>query len=308
MYGDGLRFTRTSTIAIVGAGRLGSSLALALKRSDYRLAAVSSRDATHRSWLSTRLPGVAVVETPREAASRAEIVFITVGDASVAAVASAIPWSPRQAAVHCAGVLPVTALDAASKAGAAVGGFHPLQTFPTFDGVGRFTGVGIAIESPDRSLAIWMRGIADAFHSHSFEITAAQRQAYHASAVMACGLLAGLAGLAAEMWWQLGVSREQALKYLAPLIKSTADAIGEFGIPAALTGPYVRGDVETVARHVEVTTRQSNEVGLTYASLALSALHLMAEQGALSAEAKSGIQRVLRQSMASNYEKLDLTT
>ena len=308
MYGDGLRFTRTSTVAIAGAGRLGSSLALALKRADYRLVAVSSRDSSHRNWLLGRLPGVAVVETPGQAAERADIVFITVGDASVSAVASGIQWTPRQAAIHCAGVLPLTALESASKSGTAAGAFHPLQTFPTYEGADRFKGVGMAIESNDRSLATWMRGVADALGGRAFEITSEQRGAYHASAVMACGLLAGLAGLAAEMWRQMGFTREEALENLAPLIESTAEGLGEFGIPAALTGPYVRGDAETVSSHIEVTSRQSPEVGLAYSSLALSALHMMSEQGRLPPDAESQIRETLRGSISANYEKLSGTT
>ncbi|MBT5894146.1 MAG: hypothetical protein HOH57_10160, partial [Chloroflexi bacterium] len=42
---------KESPIAVLAAGRLGSSLAIALSKAGYNVAAVTSRQASHRKWL-----------------------------------------------------------------------------------------------------------------------------------------------------------------------------------------------------------------------------------------------------------------
>jgi predicted short-subunit dehydrogenase-like oxidoreductase (DUF2520 family) len=254
----------------------------------------------HRRWLKARLPGVRLVAFPAEAAARADIVFITTPDAAVSEVSEQISWRSGQAAVHCAGALPLSALNAAAGAGAAVGGFHPLQTFPGPDAHDRLCGVSFAIESPDSALAGWLRGFAADLGGIPFDIAPEHRAAYHASAVMVSGLAAALAGLSAQMWSQFGVPRERALSSLSPLIVSTALAVQERGLPAALTGPYVRGDAATVARHIEATQAHSPDLARAYAALALAALPIAAEQGGLSDAARMDIERMLWRALAAS--------
>jgi predicted short-subunit dehydrogenase-like oxidoreductase (DUF2520 family) len=110
---------------------------------------------------------------------------------------------------------------------------------------------------------------------------------------MACGLLAGLTGLASEMWEPLGIERADALKRLIPLLRATVDALDEQGLPAAITGPFVRGDVDTIASHFMATTANSPETGSAYAALALASLHIAKEQGGLSDVALAQIKSVL---------------
>jgi len=280
------RFDENSRAAIVGAGRLGSSLALAMSAAGYRLAAVSSRRADHRARLAGRLPDTETFASAAEAAAAAEIVFITTPDGAVEDVCGMIPWRREQAAVHCAGVLPLSALRAAAGSGAATGALHPMQTFPDRESGHLFPGVVFAVESDDRGLREWLRGLARSLGGEHFDIRSEQRDAYHASAVMACGLTAGLAGLAADMWAGFGQDRERGLRALVPLINATASAIEGRGIPAALTGPYVRGDVATVKRHLEAVRGHSPDVARAYAALALATLPLAREQGGLTQEAE----------------------
>ncbi|MEX0762326.1 MAG: DUF2520 domain-containing protein [Dehalococcoidia bacterium] len=288
-------FTSESRIAVVAAGRLGSSLAQALRVAHYPVVAISSRRSAHRDWLAGRLPAATVYETPAEAAARADIVFITAPDSAVAEVCAGIGWQPGQAAIHCAGVLPLSALGGAKSRGAVTGGLHPLQTFPSPDATSRLRGITFAVESADPDLSGWLADVAQALGGKPLEISGGQRAAYHASAVMSSGLLAGLIGLAAEMWQDLGVPRERALANLLPLIESTVSAVREQGIPSALTGPYVRGDAATVAKHLEATSARSPEMGVAYAALALAALPIAAEQGGLSPGDRAAIEKLLRE-------------
>jgi predicted short-subunit dehydrogenase-like oxidoreductase (DUF2520 family) len=284
---------KESPIAVLAAGRLGSSLAIALVNAGYNVAAVTSRQISHREWLNSRIPGAVVVENAQTAANVANVVFITAPDAAIEQICSEIDWRAHQAVIHCAGVLPLAALDKARIAGAETAGFHPLQTFPTNDSSERLNDVSFAIESMNPALFGWLQVLATDLGGSAFKIESSQRAAYHASAVMACGLLAGLTGLAAEMWEPLGIDRGDALKRLIPLLRATVDALDEKGVPDAITGPFVRGDVETIISHLAATSSKSAETGEAYAALARASLHIAQEQGGLSDSAFERIKSLL---------------
>ena len=122
---------KQTPIAVVAAGRLGSSMAIALTEAGYKVAAISSRQMSHREWLASRLKETLVVENAQTAANVASVVFITSPDAMIEDICSEIDWRSHQAVIHCAGVLPLSVLDRARVMGAATAGFHPLQTFPS---------------------------------------------------------------------------------------------------------------------------------------------------------------------------------
>ena len=284
---------KTTPIAIVAAGRLGSSLARALLDAGYNVVAVSSRSQDHREWLSSRMEEVVVTENTQSAANLASVVFVTGPDAMIAEICDSLEWRSHQAVLHCAGVLSVSTLSNAAGQGAAIGGIHPLQTFPSPDSSDRLKETSFAIESDNLNLLDWLKTLVTDLGGSSVEIESRQRPTYHASAVMACGLLAGLVGLAAEMWEPLGIDRDEALKRLIPLVRSTVDSLDQQGLPLAITGPFVRGDVETVKSHLGATDANSGETGRAYAALALASLHIARQQGGITDEDYESIKTLL---------------
>ncbi len=153
---------------------------------------------------------------------------------------------------------------------------------------------------------MWLQSLAGNLGGRPILITGDQRPAYHAAAVMACGLLAGLTGLAAEVWASSGgVSRSEAVRSLAPLVKTTANFIQEKGLPEVLTGPYVRGDITTVQAHFDASSVVSAEHGAAYAALALATLHLAREQGTLTADAESDIRDMLISALRTSCEIIE---
>ena len=290
-------FSVPATVGIVGAGRLGSSLAQAMAVAGYTVTAASTRRPEHARWLAGRVPGATVTHSAQEVVDASDAVFICVDDGSIEAICNSLQWRDGQSVIHCSGAQPLTAISGADAQGAVTGGFHPLQTFPSPDMEHRFSGIAFGIESRDAGLRDWLTRVANDLGGTTVAISADVRAAYHASAVMACGLLAGLVGLSADMWSSLGVDRERAVELLTPLVSSTVEGIGERGIPAALTGPYVRGDVETIRMHIEATHRASSATGGAYAALALAALPYAVEQGGLGESARSQIESCLKQAI-----------
>ena len=300
-------FTVPATIGVIGAGRLGSSLAQGIAAAGYTVTAASTRRPEHARWLTERMPGATVTDNTQEVADAAGAVFICVDDGSIAAVCRSLRWRAGQSVIHCSGAQPLSVMAAADAQGAVTGGFHPLQTFPGPDVAHRFSGIAFGIESRSAGLSDWMKRLAQDLGGTTVEISEDVRAAYHASAVMACGLLTGLVGLSADMWRSLGVDRQRAVELLTPLVASTVEGIGERGIPAAITGPYVRGDVETVQMHIEATRHASTETGRAYAALALAALPYAVEQGGLGDSARSRIEYSLKQALGEAGTRTELT-
>ncbi len=281
-------------IAVVGTGRLGSSFAIALAGIGRNVVAVSTRRPEHRSWLRKKLPATLVTDDLRVAASSAEIVFISVSDRYIQEVCDACDWSRDQAVTHCSGVLGLDPLASASQAGARTGAIHPLQTFPSPDSAHLLSGCTFAIESIDDEFGRWLNDCAVELDGHPIPISGEyQRAVYHASAVLACGLLAGLAGIAAEMWSSLGIEREEAIRRIAPMVISTANAVDRHGMPDALTGPYTRGDLDTIRKHLSATFSESPDTSRAYTALAYAQMHIAEEQGNIDDETAAQIRSLL---------------
>src|SRR5215831_14103442 len=115
-------------LGIVGAGRVGTGLALCFARAGYRIVAVASRSAASARRLARRVRGARAV-SPQEVADASDLVFLSVPDDAIEAVASRIRWRTETACVHCSGAGDLDLLAKAAADGARTGGFHPLRMF-----------------------------------------------------------------------------------------------------------------------------------------------------------------------------------
>jgi predicted short-subunit dehydrogenase-like oxidoreductase (DUF2520 family) len=276
---------RNVRVGFVDAGRLGGSLAQAASRAGYRVAAVSRRDCAAARTLASRLgANVLGSDEPQHVVDASDVVFLTTVDDRLEALSRSLAFRDGQLVIHCSGATPVSALDSAARQGARTGGLHPLQTFPDDRGCERFVGVTFGIEASDPSALAWLRDLARDLGGTSVALDASSRPLYHASAVMIGPLTAALAGLACDLWTALGADRDDGLRALAPLLSATADHVTSMGLPAALTGPFVRGDVAPVRAHLDALASVDPDTARAYAALALAQLPLAAERGNIPAD------------------------
>ncbi|MFP6678748.1 MAG: DUF2520 domain-containing protein [Dehalococcoidia bacterium] len=294
---NAIKLDMNSTVGFIGAGRLGTSVASALHTAEISVVAVNSRSLVPAKALAERIPGCQTVTSSQIVADMSDVVFITTGDAEISLIAREISWRKGQAVVHCSGARPLSDLAPAQESGARVGGIHPLQTFPTPDSADLIAGASAAVGSNDPGLLDWLQKIAHVLGANPFTIEEQHRAAYHASAVMACGLVASLMGLAAEVWAEMGVSRADALTALRPLTAATVEAVGREGLPEAITGPAVRGDVETIRMHIDAMKNLPANLSHAYSSLNYDAMQLFEERDGLSMEAAAEIKKLLHQSL-----------
>ena len=117
-------------LGFIGAGTVGTALAVRLSSKGYQVVAVSSHSQTAAENLARVVNGCRAFAKNQDVADTAELVFITTPDDAIATVVSQLKWYAGQSVVHCSGADSTDILQPARKLGAYVGVFHPLQTLP----------------------------------------------------------------------------------------------------------------------------------------------------------------------------------
>lgn len=119
-------------VGIVGAGRVGPVLGVALGGAGHALVGVSAVSEASRDRAEAMLPGVPVLTVP-EILERSELVLLAVPEAELAdllaGLAAVGAWQPGQLVVHTAPGLGIGVLAPALQAGAIPLAIHPAMAF-----------------------------------------------------------------------------------------------------------------------------------------------------------------------------------
>ncbi len=288
--------------AIVGAGRLGASLALALRAQGPSLVAYTALTPAGRSRADSWLGGTALSELRDVVRHEPDVYLITVPDSVLPEVASQLSsvMTARsgQFVAHTSGATSVEVLQPCEDAGAATLVFHPLQTFPDpVSGQKRFEGTAVAItpgdsaqDSPAQALGF---ALATLLRALPFVLADDKRTLYHAAATMACNYFITLEHLARGLFVQAGLPSDEALAFFLPLIRATLDNMQAQGTVGALTGPLSRGDVQTIRAHLHALAVDSPQLLTIYKALGLATLDLVRSRGEIEASTIGELVRLL---------------
>jgi len=281
-------------LAIVGAGRVGTALAVLLQRSGHRVVAVSGRDAS-RKRAARHLREVPFVPM-LEAARRAEVVLVGVPDDRILPVCETLAshgaFRGGQWVAHLSGSQPLEVLSPARAAGAGLLSVHPLQTFPDVQAaLARIPGAAMAVTAEDDEGYALGEGIAAGAGGRSFRLADERKPLYHAAAVFCSNYLAVVEGIAEGLFARAGI--EDPLAAFAPLAEATFANVMERGPAGALTGPVSRGDAGTVRRNLEALGAEAPEAVAAYVALAGAAARLATDAGRLAPEARAEVEEVL---------------
>ena len=281
-------------IAVIGAGRVGTGLAVLWQRAGHRIAAVAGGAATP-DRAARFLSGVPVLDDTA-AASTAGVVVIATPDAAIEPVcrilSNAGALDAATAVVHASGATGLDALGAAAELGAATLSVHPLQTCPTVEAaVERIPGAAFAVTAlDDTGYEVGERLARDA-GGRPFRIADDLKPLYHAAAVFASNYLVTVTAIAEELERSAGL--DDPLGALAPLQAATLANVERVGPAGALTGPAVRGDAVTVRRNLEALAKHAPEAVRPYVALADLALELAERSGRLPAEGREAVEEEL---------------
>lgn len=279
-------------VAVIGPGRVGTALAMALPPERYRVVAVAGRGSRGLADFRARLPQAAET-TPADAAAHADLVLVCVpDDALIAVVRAAVVDEgaiPGSRWVHVAGGFGLGPLRPARLAGARVAACHPAQTFPDAEaGRAHLDGAAWAVTADPRDLAWAERLVAD-LGGRPFRVADESRVLYHAALTVGSNATAAVVALARDLLGAAGVGEPEP--FLGPLAGASVEGAATRGA-GALTGPVRRGDAGTVAAHLDELAVVLPEAVDAYRTLSRLALSYARRAGLGAAEA-SAIAAVL---------------
>jgi predicted short-subunit dehydrogenase-like oxidoreductase (DUF2520 family) len=263
----------------IGAGTTGTALAVRLSQKGWPVVGVSSRTLSSAKKLATRVSDCQICHTDQELADVAEMVFITTPDDVIAQVCSEVHWHKGQSVLHCSGAHSVDILEPAKKLGAAVGSFHPLQTFAdAAQAIANLPGSTFGLEAEEPLLST-LKELTSLLDGSWVELKPGDKVLYHAAAVFACNYLVTLVKLALDLWKDFGVSSQEATRALLPLLRGTLNNIDSIGLPNCLTGPVARGDLGTIERHLKALDAEHSSLLTTYEELGLQTIPIAVAKG-----------------------------
>ena len=286
-------FDKATQIGFIGAGNVGGSLAVAMSNAGYPVTAVGSRTFASAQTFAGRISDCTAYENIQEVADRADFVFISTSDDAIKIVCDQVSWREGQGVAHCSGAASVDLLQPAVDQGAVAGAFHPLQAFNSVEnGVKAIPGVTFGIEGND-AIQSYLRGIASDIKGIPISLRPQDKVLYHVSGVLMGNLLAVLASVAASMWEKFDHTRDEGVRALSPMMPAVSSNLDSVGVPQAVAGPYVRGDIGTVRKHLEAVSSSAPEYLALYIELALGGLPFAVEKGALAPERSQEIKELL---------------
>jgi len=289
------------TLGFIGAGRVGTGLASGFARAGVNVVAIASRTIASAQKLAKRVRGARVC-APQEVAERADIVFLTVPDDAIAAVASHVRWRAGSGCVHCSGAADLDVLQKAVADGALAGGFHPLHMFgEARESPGALAGCAIALAGPD-VLVQRLARLARALGARPLRLPEGGRALYHAAANFSGAFVIALIQETITMWGRLGIAQGDALAALLPLLRGTADNVEKLGAAGGLGSAIARGDTGTIRRHLDVLAREAPDSLELYRILSLRTIPLALAKGTLKPEAAKEIAALLEKSILKSVD------
>lgn len=258
--------------AVLGPGKVGTALGMALAASGYEVVAVAGRGSAALTRFIERVP-TAVVATAAEAARLADLVVVAVPDDALEDVVVQVARDDGVAQgsrwVHVSGGWGTDVLRPAHLAGAAVAACHPAQTFPDPDaGLAALPGSSWAVTAEESNLG-WARVLVTDLRGRPVTVPGRSRTLYHAGLTVGSNATATVVTLARDLL--LGAGVEDPAAFLGPLVTTSA-ANAASGGAAALTGPVRRGDAGTVGAHLEELRDALPEAVDAYVALSRLAL------------------------------------
>jgi predicted short-subunit dehydrogenase-like oxidoreductase (DUF2520 family) len=255
-------------VGVVGAGRVGTALAVALGRAGHRVVAVSAVSAASLQRVERDLPGTSVLP-PEQVLAKSDLVLLTVPDDALAGLVAGLagigaPLAGRLVA-HASGRHGLAVLEPAVQAGALPMALHPVMTFTGRpDDASRLAGISFGVTAPEQlrpaaEVLVMEMGGEPVF------IAEQMRGLYHAALAGASNHLVTLVNQAADLLSAAGVANPARM--LGPLLSATLDNALRLG-DAALTGPVARGDADTVASHVAALSAVAPQALPAYLALA----------------------------------------
>lgn len=255
-------------VAVVGPGRVGTLLAVSLARAGWRPVAIAGGQAPDRERVAGLVTGCRPHAAVADAARGVDLVVLATPDDALEAVvtelARADAVTEGQRVVHVAGSAGLGPLRRVALAGARTAACHPAMTVPAgATDPDLLVGAAWAVTAPPADRG-WARDLVVDLGGDPHDVADDVRALYHAGLAVGGNAAAAAVVVARQLLLAARIADPEV--FLGPLVRRSVDNALTSGA-AALTGPVVRGDVGTVAGHLEALGADVPELSAAYRDL-----------------------------------------
>lgn len=286
-------------IALIGPGRLGQAVGALLQQAGYPITAIVGRDQQRTRDAAQFIGAALMATTDLTRCNRAEVILCCVGDDQLAPLADALldtlTDSPAPILIHFSGRHRADILRPTDPRTAhwRVLSLHPLQTFASGEqGLNSLPGSFCAVEGEDDLFPLGAK-LALELGCQPFRLRSADKERYHAAACMASNFVTTLFHQATTLMAQTLEDPAMAATVLAPIFQTAATNTLTLGPHQALTGPIVRGDIDTIHGHLQQLAKHNPERLPFYLELAEQTRQLALESKRLAPERATQLKELL---------------
>jgi len=269
---------RKLSVFVLGAGKVGSALARALRARGVSVTLRAARKG--------------IPQKPIDA----DLLILAVRDGKLSAVVAELASrgrvSRRTAVVHCAGALGIEPLLPLRAMTRGVAQMHPMISFASTAFAPSLDRGQVNVDGDLPAVRIAER-VARRLGMSARRLPGIDKVAYHAAAGLVANGAAALAAAGIDLLAKGGVPSPVAVKMLGPLLRSVAENVERLGLPAALTGPVRRGDPQGVARHLEVIADRAPHLISLYRALVAAQIPLARQIGDAESSVFDAIERLV---------------
>lgn len=284
-------------VNFIGCGQLGKTLgSLWQSHGTLQIGDILTRSLNSAEAASRRIGAGSPIDRMPDM-QRAEIYLIACKDNDITLCSQQLAASgllrKGDVVFHCSGAQSSVLLQACKAVGAYVASVHPIKSFADIElAIESFAGTFCGVEGDEQALEI-LTPLFTEIKANLLPIQAEHKILYHAASVIASNYLVSLQEMSVLTFEKAGVSRDQAMAILQPIVTGTVDNIFRLGTAEALTGPIARGDHEVVSEQLEALRGWNEDFATLYRILGKFAIPLAKTQGNTEAEKMASLSQLL---------------
>lgn len=283
---------RRPKISIVGAGTVGSALASALHEKGYPIRSIINRTGRKAIALARSVDCTSAGTNIRDLAPDSEVIIIALTEHALIETSRSLAAVKtlkfkKLLVVHTSGVFPSSVLSPVARKGAQVAALHPIQTFPAGSTLAqlrsRVRGIYFGTDGDAAALRA-LDEIVMALQGRTILVQPELRPLYHSLCVFASGYMAVLLGAINDLSRSLDLHAPWTAVF-GPLMTAATENTIKSSAGAAMTGPIVRGDMETIDAHLAALSERAPHLLPLYTIMGIESARIVRSAGRITPSA-----------------------
>jgi predicted short-subunit dehydrogenase-like oxidoreductase (DUF2520 family) len=245
-------------VSIIGAGKVGSTLVLALYKKGYPIVSIISRKGHSALSLAKAVKCKRASTQLIDLSPDTELIIIAVTDGELPQIVKQLTKIKKIKfkklfIMHTSGVHSTRVMEPLKKMGATVASVHPIQTFPEKQSLlhlqSKLHGIYYGINGSTKAIVKAERLVAD-LEGKAIEIPEDMKSLYHVACVFASGYMLTFLNVIKELSQSIHLKASWT-EVFGPLMTNAMENMVKTSTSDAITGPILRGDIETIEEHLK---------------------------------------------------------